>query len=56
MKIKTIQKKDKPLWDAILNGEKTISDKEAGEMRNSLKEIRKEKDFEKIDEIEKIIL
>ncbi len=43
--IEDYSKKDDSLWNLILGGEKTISDKEAKKMNETLKKMRKEKGF-----------
>ena len=43
--IDTYERQNEDFWEYILNGEKRISDKEAEEMQEIVKKLRKEKGF-----------
>lgn len=43
--IDTYERQNEDFWEYILNGEKRISDKEAEEMQEMVKKLRKEKGF-----------
>ncbi len=43
--IDTYERQNEDFWEYLLNGEKRISDKEAEEMQEMVKKLRKEKGF-----------
>ena len=46
--VDTYSKKEDPAWEAILNGEKILSDNEAEEMERIVNKIRKERGFRNV--------